>query len=97
MAADAAIIQASGALVGFDLLAWTVVVLKALGGLLVAAVVKYADNVLKTYATAIAIVLTCVLTCVQTRVVPSLGFLQGMAMVIASIFLYSFGGKSKEK
>ena len=68
---------------------------EALGGLLVAAVVKYADNVLKTYATAIAIVLTCVVTCVQSRIVPSLGFLQGMSMVIASIFLYSFGGKKK--
>lgn len=94
MAADAAIIQASGALVGFDVLAWTVVVLKALGGLLVAAVVKYADNVLKTYATAIAIVLTCVISCVASRAAPSMVFLQGMAMVIASIFLYNldFGG-----
>ena len=97
MAADAAVIAQHGALVGFTPLAWAVVLLKALGGLLVAAVVKYADNVLKTYATAIAIVLTCVLTCLQTRIAPSLGFLQGMAMVIASIFLYNFGGAKKEQ
>lgn len=89
MAADAAIIQASGALVGFDLLAWSVVTLKALGGLLVAAVVKYADNVLKTYATAIAIVLTCVISCIASCSAPSAVFLQGMSMVIASIFLYN--------
>jgi len=90
VAADSAIIAQHGALVGFTPLAWSVVVLKALGGLLVAAVVKYADNVLKTYATAIAIVLTCILTCVNTRVMPTAVFVQGMAMVIASIFLYNF-------
>ena len=54
-----------------------------------------ADNVLKTYATAIAIVLTCVITCIGTGIAPSLGFLQGMAMVIASIFLYNLGPASK--
>jgi len=98
MAADSAIIASQGALVGFDLLAWSVVILKALGGLLVAAVVKYADNVLKTYATAIAIILTCVVSCVGAKTAPSLVFLQGMTMVIASIFLYNlegFGGGSK--
>jgi len=92
MAADRAIIAASGPLVGFSPLVWSVVLLKALGGLLVAAVVKYADNVLKTYATAIAIVLTFACTCITSRTAPSLGFLQGLAMVIASIFLYNFGG-----
>ena len=76
MAADSAIIASSGALVGFDLLAWSVVILKALGGLLVAAVVKYADNVLKTYATAIAIILTCVVSSVAAKTAPSLVFLQ---------------------
>ena len=56
---------------------------------------RSADNVLKTYATAIAIVLTFAVTCVTTRTAPSLGFLAGLSMVIASIFLYSFGGKPK--
>ena len=46
-----------------------------------AAVVKYADNLLKTYATAIAIVLTFAVTCITARTAPSLGFLQGLAMV----------------
>ena len=69
--------------------------LKALGGLLVATVVKYADNVLKTYATAIAIVLTFCVSCASAGTMPTIGFMQGLAMVIASIFLYSFGGKPK--
>jgi len=95
MAADRMLIAASGPLVGFNPLVWSVVLLKALGGLLVAAVVKYADNVAKTYATAIAIVLTFAVGCLQTRTLPSIGFLQGFAMVIASIFLYNFSGKAK--
>ena len=86
-----------GALVGFDTMVWTVVLLKALGGLLVAAVVKWADNVLKTYATAIAIVLTCLVAAVNTGVAPSVGLMQGMALVLASIFLYNLGGEAKKK
>jgi len=95
MASDRAIIAASGPLVGFSPLVWSVVLLKALGGLLVAAVVKYADNVLKTYATAIAIVVTFAAGCLGTRTMPTLGFVQGFLMVIASIFLYNFSGAAK--
>ena len=90
IAADSAIILERGSpFVGFNLLACSVISLKAFGGLLVAVVVKYADNLLKTYATAIAIVLTCVVGCVSTGTMPSLGFVQGMMMVLASIFLYN--------
>lgn len=60
-----------------------------MGGLLIAAVVKYADNLLKTYATAVAIVVTCTLTTISTGLLPSPGFLQGMALVLASILMYS--------
>jgi UDP-sugar transporter A1/2/3 len=96
MGADHAMIAQHGALVGFTPLAWTVVALKALGGLLVAAVVKHADNVLKTYATAVSIVLTCAVTCISARVLPTASFVQGMTMVLVSVFLYNLGG-SKPK
>ena len=39
---------------GFSPAVWSVVGLKAFGGLLVAAVVKYADNILKTYVAALS-------------------------------------------
>ena len=61
------------------------VALKALGGLLVAAVVKYADNILKTFATALAIMLTCVFT--PSSVTPR--FVQGVAVVLMSLPLYN--------
>ena len=62
-----------------------VTLLTAGGGLLVAAVVKHADNVLKT-ATATAIVATCLVTAVTSGALPSAGFVQGMALVIGSMF-----------
>ena len=88
-----ATIGAHGLLAGFTPAVWLVTLLTAGGGLLVAAVVKHADNVLKTYATAVAIVVTCLVTAVSSRVLPSAGFLRGMALVIGSMFLYndSFG------
>lgn len=40
---------------GFDLVAWSVVGLQVFGGLIVAMVVKYADNILKNFANALAV------------------------------------------
>jgi UDP-sugar transporter A1/2/3 len=84
-----AVIAEHGVLVGFTPLVWLATALTAFGGLLIAAVVKYADNVLKTFATAVAIVLTCAAQVVSTRTAPSAGFLQGMALVLLSMLLYN--------
>lgn len=73
---DRVAVATRGLLSGFDAAVWCVVALKALGGLIVAAVVKYADNVMKTYATAIAIVLTLLASCASSRSLPSLRLLQ---------------------
>ena len=83
--ATRAVLAQHGLLVGFDAQVWGVVTLKALGGLLVAAVVKYADNIMKTFATAIAILITCLVS--PAGITPR--FLQGMALVIASLPLYN--------
>ena len=82
-------IATHGLLAGFTPLVWLVAALTAGGGLLVAAVVKYADNVLKTYATAVSIVLTCIFGTVATRVPPSPGFLNGMFLVLLSMLIYN--------
>lgn len=44
---DGAIIQEYGILYGYDEVVWAIIGLYALGGLTVAVVVKYADNILK--------------------------------------------------
>merc|ERR1719309_1915063 len=45
---------------GYDEFIWFTVAQNALGGLLVAVVVKYADNILKGFACSLAIIITCV-------------------------------------
>ena len=83
--ADRARISSLGLFAGFGPLVWGVVALKAAGGLLVAAVVKYADNILKTFATALAIMLTCVFT--PASITPR--FVQGVTVVLLSLPLYN--------
>mmetsp|Transcript_44345 Transcript_44345/g.100242 ORF Transcript_44345/g.100242 Transcript_44345/m.100242 type:complete len:181 (-) Transcript_44345:475-1017(-) len=45
---------------GYSSVVWLVVLLQAGGGLLVAMVVKYADNILKGFATSLSIIISCV-------------------------------------
>ena len=44
---------------GYSSVVWAVVLLQAGGGLLVAMVVKYADNILKGFATSLSIIISC--------------------------------------
>ena len=85
-------IAAHGALAGFTPAVWLITALTAGGGLLIAAVVKHADNVLKTFATALAIVATCAATVLRTGVPPTAAFLRGFALVCTSMYLYNSGG-----
>lgn len=65
------------------------VVLNAVGGLLVAMVVKYADNILKGFATSLAIILSTVCSIFFFHFIISLQFIVGTSLVMVSIFLYS--------
>jgi UDP-sugar transporter A1/2/3 len=84
-----ATVATHGLLVGFTPLVWLSTVVVAMGGLLIASVVKHADNVLKTYATSLSILITFAVTTATTGVTPSPLFLQGMALVIGSMCLYN--------
>lgn len=97
MMKDSAAISATGALQGFDAAVWTAVALKALGGLVVASTVKFADSLLKSFATAISIIVTCVISIPLYGNVPSLQFVQGVLLVIASLFLYNVKQPPKPK
>jgi len=74
---------------GYSWAAAAIVFTSAAGGILVAVVVKYTDNIVKSFATAIAICLTSLLS------IPLLGaslnrvFWVGALMVVLSIFNYS--------
>lgn len=86
---DYSTITAKGFYHGYDAYVWYLVVLNAVGGLLVAMVVKYADNILKGFATSLAIVISTVASVLMFGFVVTFQFAVGTGMVIGSIFLYS--------
>ncbi|KAH8240449.1 hypothetical protein KR038_003332, partial [Drosophila bunnanda] len=75
---------------GYDLFVWYLVLLQAGGGLIVAVVVKYADNILKGFATSLAIIISCVASIYIFNFNLTLQFSFGAGLVIASIFLYGY-------
>merc|ERR1712071_397214 len=84
-----------GFLDGYDSVVWLVVILQASGGLLVAAVIKYADNILKGFATSISIILSCLFSYVVFHDLElEFNFLLGTGFVIAATFLYGIQSHS---
>jgi len=73
---------------GFTIKAWGVVVINAVGGLLVALVIKYADNILRGFSSALATINSTLLAMVCFGFEVGGGFLLGTAMVIGSAMLY---------
>lgn len=67
--------------------------MQAVGGLLVAVVVKYADNILKGFATSFAIILSCVVSLYLFNFVLSIQFIVGASLVMLAIYFYSTNSK----
>jgi len=88
-ATEGAKISHKGFFFRWDALVCTVVSLQALGGMAVAVVAKYADNISKGFATAVSIVLTCIASVFIFNMQPSGIFLLGTSLVIASLYLYT--------
>uniref|UniRef100_A0A914VQC9 UDP-N-acetylglucosamine transporter n=1 Tax=Plectus sambesii TaxID=2011161 RepID=A0A914VQC9_9BILA len=88
---DSAAISENGFFQGYSFLIWIVVVLQAYGGLVIALVVKYADNILKGFAVSLSIILSSIMSYwLLGDFQPSLAFLLGATVVIASTFLYGY-------
>lgn len=75
---------------GYDSFVMYLVVLQAGGGLIVAMVVKYADNILKGFATSLAILISCVASIYLFEFQLTVQFALGATLVICSIFLYGY-------
>ncbi|XP_030378554.1 UDP-galactose translocator isoform X2 [Scaptodrosophila lebanonensis] len=87
---DASPIYEKGFFYGYDMFIWYLVLLQAGGGLIVAAVVKYADNILKGFATSLAIIISCIASIYIFDFNLTLQFSCGAGLVISSIFLYGY-------
>lgn len=86
---DGAAVAQSGFFFGYTGMVWCVVCNQALGGLLVAVVVKYADNILKGFATSFSIIVSTVLSIYLFGFHVDLLFTLGAGMVIGAVYMYS--------
>lgn len=87
---DGSIIKEQGFFFGYNGFVHYLIVLQAGGGLIVALVVKYADNILKGFATSLAIIISCISSIYLFNFVLTLQFTLGALLVICSIFLYGY-------
>jgi UDP-sugar transporter A1/2/3 len=85
---DMAIVQRDGFFSGYSPVVWLVVITQAFGGLMIAVVIKYADNILKGYATSVSIVLSSVLSAVFFGFHITFLFCVGTVLVILAVMSY---------
>ena len=86
---DGAEVREKGFFHGYNLWVWWVVAMQAFGGLLVAVVVKYADNILKGFATSLAIIVSCVVSVFVWGFVITGQFALGTGLVLGAVYMYS--------
>jgi UDP-sugar transporter A1/2/3 len=93
---DLEAVKAGGFFQGYNNLVIVVVVLQAVGGLVVAAVLKYADNVIKCFAVAVSVILGVVASRLLHSEGPELTdplFICGGVAIIWAMLLYSVGSE----
>ena len=89
MVKDSVEISQKGFFVGYSPIVLTVITVQAVGGLIVAVVVKYADNVLKVFASSFSILLSCLISALAFDFKPNKMFLFGASLVLLSTVMYS--------
>ncbi|XP_024240905.1 UDP-galactose translocator isoform X1 [Oncorhynchus tshawytscha] len=86
---DGLAIAEKGFLFGYTPMVWGVIFNQAFGGLLVAVVVKYADNILKGFATSFSIIVSTVVSVYLFGFHVDLLFTLGAGLVIGAVYMYS--------
>jgi len=74
---------------GYTPLTWLNIAIQSFGGLVVAVVIKFADNILKNFATSISIILSVIFSCLFLGQHLSSLFLLGVFCVNYAVYLYS--------
>lgn len=78
---------------GYTIWAFTAVCLLAIGGLIIAMVLKYADNILKAFGNSASILVSSWISVYLFNFKITPYFLAGCALVMIAIVLYSYGSK----
>ena len=74
---------------GFTFWVWVLVLLQSAGGLLVAAIIKYADNVLKGLATGVSVCFATGVSTVLFGTPLKQQFVLGAGMILGSVYVFS--------
>lgn len=90
-------VLANGFFYGYNNTVLFVIVLQAVGGLVVAVVVKYADNILKGFAAAFSILTSCTMCYFWFDFHPNFIFSMGALLVTVSMYLYGLPPATKPK
>eukprot|EP01038_Epipyxis_sp_PR26KG_P010847 gene10847-14560_t len=83
-------VMTNGFFYGYNSVVVTVILLQAVGGLVVAVVVKYADNILKGFAAAFSIITSCILSYFFFEFKPTFKFVVGATLVNIATYMYSY-------
>jgi len=78
---------------GYTPIVWSVICCQAFGGLLVAVVIKYADNILKGFATSISMIVSALMAYFIFEFQINFMFIVGTVLVCGSVYLYSLPSK----
>lgn len=81
---------------GYNMIVVGAITCQAVGGLIVAMVVKYADNILKGFATSISIIISFLASVVLFDFVVTFKFLTGATLVLIATYMYSQPEKPKQ-
>ena len=77
---------------GFGAWAWSTVFIQVFGGLVTALVIKYADNILKGFATSLSIVISCLAAVAVFDFPLTFTFAFGASVVLAATWMYNQSG-----
>ncbi|XP_051865732.1 UDP-galactose translocator isoform X2 [Pristis pectinata] len=86
---DGPAVAEKGFFFAYTPMVWCVIFNQALGGLLVALVVKYADNILKGFAASVSIIISTVASVHLFGFHTDLYFTLGAGLVIIAVYMYS--------
>lgn len=91
---DGRAIAQHGFFQGYRPITVATICIQAAGGLIVALVIKYADNILKGFATSLSIILSTTVSVFLFNFVVTIYFLVGTALVFGATYMYSVPDKS---
>ncbi|UPX15511.1 UDP-galactose transporter Gms1 [Ascochyta rabiei] len=86
---DGEIIAKTGFFAGYNWVVWAAIIFQAMGGVIVALVINYADNIAKNFATSISIIISCVVSVALFDFRVTRSFFIGTLVVLFATYLYT--------